>query len=289
MKKYCIICNSKNNEKIYKTKNKVHIKYCDFSVCGKAGDFGEITKCKKCGLIWQLYNKEWGEIEKKYKNMNIEFYISEKTSRAHTAKKDAFEVQRFIKKGKILDIGCSAGIFLKALPDKFLKFGVEPGKKSATEASITNPNANIKNTFVENVRFKEQFFDCVTLWDCIEHFKDPDKAIKIIKSWLKPGGKIFICTPNIESMAAKSLGKKWPHLIRQHSFYFSPKTLSALLLKNKIKVIKIKTYTRWFTASYLFKRIFGISINSFFLKSLCNIKIPVNLGDTFLCVGEKND
>jgi len=288
VKNNCIYCGSNSKKVLYRSCLVKNIRDCDFSVTNHSRDFGEIVKCEKCGLIRQLYSEKWQEIIKRYKNLNILSYLSERKSREQTANRDAHEVKKYLKKGKILDIGCSAGIFLNELSQKFEKYGLEPGRASAKEALRLNPNAKVLNNTVEKVQFEKSFFDAVTLWDCIEHLKNPDKVLQQISKWLKPNGKIFICTPNIDSFVARLFGNKWPHLIRQHSFYFSPLTLQMLLEKNQFQVIKVKTYTRWFTLDYLIKRIFGFSISpNNWLKPL-SIRVPINLGDTFLCIAKKN-
>ena len=66
----------------------------------------------------------------------------------------------------------------------------------------------------------------------LEHLTDPAAVLQKIKKWLKPDGIIHIRVPNIESKLLNHkiffLGELSPY---QHLYYFSPNTISLLLMK----------------------------------------------------------
>jgi SAM-dependent methyltransferase len=106
------------------------------------------------------------------------------------------------KDSKILDIGCSSGIFLKDLemlgfnPENL--YGID-----ISEKAIANCKANgIKNCFVmdaQNITLNETF-DLIIASDCLEHLQDDGKALKNWKSLLKIGGKMYVFVPAFMSL-----------------------------------------------------------------------------------------
>jgi SAM-dependent methyltransferase len=106
------------------------------------------------------------------------------------------------KESKILDIGCSSGIFLKDLEQLGFKienlFGVDISEKAIANCK----NNGIQNAFVmdaENIIIPEKF-DIIVASDCLEHLKDDRKAIKNWKELLKKDGKMYVFVPAFQSL-----------------------------------------------------------------------------------------
>jgi SAM-dependent methyltransferase len=106
------------------------------------------------------------------------------------------------KDSKIIDIGCSSGIFLKDLEQIGFKtenlFGVD-----ISEKAINNCRKNgIKNAFVmdaQNINILEKF-DIIIASDCLEHLEDDIKALENWKKLLKLGGKMYVFVPAFQSL-----------------------------------------------------------------------------------------
>jgi len=106
------------------------------------------------------------------------------------------------KDSKILDIGCSSGIFLKDLEKLGFKtenlYGID-----ISEKAIQNCKANgIQHCFVmdaQNITIQESF-DIIVASDCLEHLEDDKKALKNWKSLLKIGGEMYVFVPAFMSL-----------------------------------------------------------------------------------------
>lgn len=86
--------------------------------------------------------------------------------------------------------------------------------------------------------FEPQSFDLITLWDCIEHFPDPQGTLSRIVAWLRPGGILVVQTVNSSSGGARLAGNQWRHIAQPlHLHLFSPDSLTALLHRNDLAVI----------------------------------------------------
>jgi predicted SAM-dependent methyltransferase len=65
----------------------------------------------------------------------------------------------------------------------------------------------------------DQKFDAITVWDVMEHVVDPTKIMKTCRELLKPGGCLFVNVPDLDSLQAILLGKRWPLLLPEHLTY----------------------------------------------------------------------
>jgi len=67
--------------------------------------------------------------------------------------------------------------------------------------------------------------------------------MKYISSLLKPGGSIYIETPNIDAFSFRHAREYWyPLECPRHLFLFSPKTLTDILRACRISATKVETF-----------------------------------------------
>lgn len=153
-------------------------------------------------------------------------------------------VKKYIHQGKLLDIGCGYGHFLKeARDDGFDVFGLDISKEAIKQLqkkySITGKAGDV----IEN-DLPSDVFDVITAWDVIEHIQNPRKSLQDLFKKLSKNGWLFLTTPNIKSIDAKILGKYWYGFKRipEHLYFFSPETISQLLKIVGYEVIEIKQW-----------------------------------------------
>lgn len=128
---------------------------------------------------------------------------------------------------KLLDVGCGNGSFLSIMQNLGWEVkGVEPDKKAA---DFVQKKLGIKviNQNFEEAKIQKKHFDAIVMRHVIEHTEDPINFLK--KGWeiLKPGGKLVVVTPNIESLGHLIFKNNWLHLDPpRHLFIFSPRALT---------------------------------------------------------------
>lgn len=107
---------------------------------------------------------------------------------------------------KILDIGCSDGLF----SEKIQKMGHEVVGVDISEDVL----ALAKKRGIQTVKLdveKEEFpfqansFDVIILGDIIEHIFDTDVLLEKCRKVLVPQGRLFISTPNVASFARRCM------------------------------------------------------------------------------------
>lgn len=224
----------------------------------------KLAKCQKCGFIWDPFPPESLETvytKSYFINDNPKGGYANYFEGMNINKKTFYErIKRINKKisnkGRMLDVGSAFGDSLyeaKLLGWKDL-YGVELSDFAAAKAR--EKGLKIKAGTLKSAKFPSDYFDVVTLQDVIEHVKDPNSEIQEIKRVLKPGGLVFIVTPDVEGVWAKLLGKNWYHYKPgEHIMYFSQETLKKLLKNAGFKDIETRKTYHVMSTEYIFNRL----------------------------------
>jgi SAM-dependent methyltransferase len=132
-----------------------------------------------------------------------------------------------LKPGKLLDVGCGNGTRLAQLESLgWNVYGQDLDSQAVRYAQETF-GLKVHLGRLEDIRFPEQFFDCITLNHVIEHVHDPIGLLKECRRILRTGGLMVLVTPNSKSFAHTHYGRFWFGLDPpRHLHLFSPKTLS---------------------------------------------------------------
>ena len=224
------------------------------TVCDRKDGF-VISRCEECHLEFvnplptieflnQLFNKEMTGIG--YHGSYFEEYFKERSRRGKSYGKIYQSRLNLIEqfaggKGTLLDIGCAAGFFLQyAIKQGWQGHGIDI---LPDWIPLAMENLNLKNvqcSALEDVRFANETFDVVTLWDLIEHLRHPMDCLRRINQLMKVGGHLAIWTPNVRN--AVLLTDQWTgYWPRQHLYFFSLESLTALLQKAGFKTVFSKT------------------------------------------------
>lgn len=142
----------------------------------------------------QTYDEAYFE---QYKNdsKRSEMYIQER-GRIEALKPDG---------GRILDVGCGLGSFLKVFnAKKWDKFGVDVSDVAISEARKCDIKLNDFNTAYD---YPEAYFDVIVFRGSLQLIPTPFYVIQTCIRLLKPGGHlIFLSTPNSNSPYYRRFG-----------------------------------------------------------------------------------
>ncbi len=211
-------------------------------------DLSNIVQCKKCGLVYKNPRSPEDEILKQF--ISDEVISEHKKIVWYEAKIKLFKnnlrrIERYSPKGKLLDVGCGYGTFLKMAQDRgWQTWGVDVSNSAYKYAKEALGLSIFKGTLKE-ANFGDNYFDVITLWDVLEQLNSPSAELLEINRILKRGGLLVLRVRNVTfhlnvHLLFGGLARKLrikPTLF--HLYAFSAKTAKRMLQKVGFKNIKV--------------------------------------------------
>lgn len=116
--------------------------------------------------------------------------------------------QRFFRPGRLLDIGCGNGAFLRRASDMgWQTQGCEVDPKAVTACRSIGMEVLEGDAFHSDL--KEQTFDVITMSHVIEHVEDQQLLLQRAYNLLRPGGWVWLSLPNPESIGLNTAKSAW--------------------------------------------------------------------------------
>lgn len=199
-----------------------------------------LLKCRKCGMASAKNIPSNEELKSYYFNYPSHEIISPLTLQRYNEILNRLEPYR--NKNTLLETGCGFGFFLEeARKRKWNVTGTEMSQKAIDECKLKNITiySGIEKL---SANFTEHF-DVVLSLEVLEHIQNPENEIMGYSRLIRPGGVLYITTPNYNSLSRKILGKNWIEMnYPEHLHYFSPSTIDKILTKSNFsKIFSITT------------------------------------------------
>src|SRR5665213_115549 len=155
-------------------------------------------------------------------------------------------IPRYRANGRVLEIGCGDGMFLLPLRELGWEIHAIEPDPAAAEKAARNVGARIWPGTVETAQATENTFDAVVSMHAIEHVYDPRIFIERAANFLRPGGFLYVVTPNFHSLARRTYGQDWHALDPpRHLNLLTPKSLESICRSTKLlRVQSVRTLAR---------------------------------------------
>lgn len=180
-------------------------------------------RCPSCGLIYLVNVPE--DLGKYYPANYYAIPNDRKSLLANSAQKEyKLEiVQKFINKGRLLEIGPAWGTFAcLAKQSGFDVDVIEMDKQCCdfiqNKLGIRAIQSNDPVAALERL----SGYDVITLWHVIEHLPDPWALLRAAANNLAPDGIFVLAAPNPDAWQFHVMGKEWPHLDAPRHRYLLP-------------------------------------------------------------------
>jgi SAM-dependent methyltransferase len=133
--------------------------------------------------------------------------------------------------GRLLDVGCGNGAFVARMTGLGWRAeGIDPDADGVAAARAAG--LDVTEGMLEAIDDAEHAaaYDAITLSHVIEHVHDPLADLQRARRLLRPGGVLWIATPNLESLGHRRFRRDWLGLDPpRHLVLFTRASLNDLL------------------------------------------------------------
>ena len=143
----------------------------------------------------------------------------------------------------VLDYGCGAGASLLEMREMGVEaFGIEadPNVQQVVDAL----GLRIFIGSIDDAPYQDHQFDMIVLNQVIEHIPEPGKLLGKLCRLLKPGGRMVLAFPNVNSIYARLFKRRWINWhLPYHLHHFNAKSMELFLSGHGWHVVSTRTIT----------------------------------------------
>jgi len=196
-------------------------------------------RCPTCDLIYLVRAPEWRNDKglSYYQEDYFDQYADDQPIRdkMHLNSRILDVIEKHCTRGRLLDIGCGCGFFLRTAKDRgWSVSGVDPSEQSIAKARELVGDAASVGT-LQNVNIGSPF-DVVTMINVLDHLREPWKDLSRVVALLRPGGCLYLRFSNglfhssiIRMQATITEKSIMNRLLVFHEYAFTPTFIRKLL------------------------------------------------------------
>ncbi len=244
---------------------------------GLPGEFQLVT-CRACGHVYQTPRPTQPAIGLFYPDSYQPYHRTVRESllwiriwRHVQFRERCLQVARLCSGGRLLDVGCSTGLFLKEMRHygDWTLAGVEANTLAAQYAHDVF-GLDIFCGQIEHAPWQRGSFDVITLWDVLEHLPNPQTALRRIRNLLTDEGWLIVSVPNADSIDARLFGRYWIGLdAPRHLSVFSLNGLKRLFTETGFELEKAYCfYGRYTTFALSVQQLLRAQLKAYLLREL---------------------
>jgi 2-polyprenyl-3-methyl-5-hydroxy-6-metoxy-1,4-benzoquinol methylase len=150
--------------------------------------------------------------------------------------------------GKILDVGCGGGLFLRMMKQRgFDCLGLDFSAEAARVAWETNGvrvlTGDLRDAAIE-AAIEPEGCALITMYHVAEHLLDPAAYLRAASRLLHPDGRLIVQVPDRDCWEAAMLGESWTGLdVPRHIHVFRSSDLRRLLRTCGFEAIREKHFS----------------------------------------------
>jgi SAM-dependent methyltransferase len=251
-----------------------------------------IARCPGCKLLWtdtspgfdtnSIYSEEYfqGGVPDGYSD-----YLGSEKLLAREFDARLEFVRSFQSGGKLFEIGCATGGFLRQAKEYFEAKGTDVSEFAIQAAR--EKGLDVRCGEFEASQVDAASYDVFVLFDTIEHLPDPIDTLRKVSECLRPGGVVFLTTGDSASLTARVCGSRWRLMTPpQHLWFFSRQSLTELLSDLGFEVLRVSYPWRLVPLQLIWYQLFRGGAKPL-PKWFDSLAIPANLFDSMMVVARK--
>jgi SAM-dependent methyltransferase len=270
----------------------------------------EIVRCPHCQLLFRrelpdadavaaIYADEYfRRPEGDAGGQGYDDYLLEEELHRLNAHARVKALQRHVATGRLFDVGAAAGFFM----DEARRAGweVHGADISPTMSAYGRDELGLDlRTATFDAVDVEGPFDCVTMWDYIEHATDPLGDLRHAHELLRAGGVLALSTGDVRSLVARASGSRW-HLLtpRHHNYFFASDNLRLACERAGFEVLSARHPGNRYSLRYVTYKLRSMLPESTLVRRVGDafaesragsVAVPLNLGDIVTVVARRRD
>ena len=207
---------------------------------------GNLAQCASCNTVQSLITNHWrAEAEQIYKHYEV-YHQGEGVEQAVFDASGASQTRsiKLVSKlcdeielnqtGRILDIGCANGNFLRAFGSTYPDWQLSGAEFDSKHASELSSLEKFEQLYTGGIKKIDQRFDFVSMIHTLEHIENPLPFLMAARALLTPCGYIFIQVPHYRE-------NPFELMTYDHASHFDVSTLCHLLHSASLFPIHIST------------------------------------------------
>lgn len=198
-----------------------------------------LVKCGNCGFVFSKWIPTTELLVAFYNDYPEYQHWNQITSLRYRKIVEGFEKYR--KNNNLLEVGSGEGFFIdEAKAKNWNVYGTEFIERFIERCRQRGIIMHHGKLDVAN--YKPQSMDIIIWIEVIEHINDPVEELKKFNTLLRPGGIVYLTTPNFNSISRRILKEKFNVIsFPNHLAYYTPSTLRYLFEHNGFRTVKIQT------------------------------------------------
>lgn len=209
----------------------------------------KVLRCLNCSLVFVYPFPDYTDLKEHYNHDYYKAWVNEqKKKRIKMWGNRLKELQKIRQGGRLLDVGCGEGTFLKLAKRNGWHISGTELSAYAVKYATDVLGADIFCGEIEDAGYPENSFDIVTMWHVLEHVRDPNQYLNEIRRVLRPDGLLVIAVPNVNNLIMQIAyrifkGRKMKLFSKDekevHLYHFSPDTIKAYLDKSGFECLRL--------------------------------------------------
>lgn len=198
-----------------------------------------LRSCPSCGSVYAGREPSVEELNALYATYPLHAHLSPITRTRYLEILTTFASHR--THGRLLDAGSGMGYFLDTAKEVGWDVHGSEYDERVVEA-CRERGLTMWQGPLTDASYPDAHFDVITSFEVMEHLQDPLAELRNFHRMLRPGGLLYITTPNFGSLSRRLLGPDWSVVnYPEHLNYFTPRTLSKALDRAKLQVTGHRT------------------------------------------------
>lgn len=233
----CCVCDSTKSSLLFET---------EFPQYGYPGSFA-VRCCDRCGLLFNSPRVSDDALSTLY---DAGYYFHQRDDASEIQRivpmyrRVSFLVEQRVPCKNALEIGSGNG-YLVALMQQ-MGWTIHGVDLSPIAVARSEETFGVKTFLGDLEEFAETVmqprYDLVLAIDLIEHIGDPSAFMEGLRRVVKPGGLVYVDTPNADSRNLAPFGHEWKGFNPYHIYLFTPQNLDRLLERHGFVVEVARTY-----------------------------------------------